>query len=318
MSLPAMKATGRVAVADLGLTAQEARIASQLEGIRSPQQLAEGSQDPDLVARTLYLLSQVELTSFAMLRAREPTPTGTPEAKGGPAAKSAQVSAAEVAALQATLDKMLTQNHFEVLGLDPAQTNAAAVKKAYLMAVKAYHPDAAPADAPDLKAVREKIFARVTDANAVLSDEKARQAYAEDLAAGIDGDEKVDVEAIFKSEELFAKACIVVKARKYQEGLRMLEDAIALNGEDAEFWAWRAWAYFMTQQDRKAILAASVAELQKALKKSPKCAPAAYFAGQMYKLVGDNPTALKWFQKAVEMDPQHFEASREAKALAGK
>ena len=74
----------------------------------------------------------------------------------------------------------------------------------------------------------------------------------------------------------------------------------------------------MCATDRKAALAGAIASEQKALKLNAKCAPAAFFSGQMYKLVGDNPAALKWFTKAIELDPNHLEAKSEVRALGGK
>jgi DnaJ-domain-containing protein 1 len=380
MHMPVMKSTGRLALEDLGLNAQESRITASIEGVRSPAQLAENA-DPDLVARICYLLGELELASFAAVFVSGPAvekPKAAPPVVGpaaappsasaakpaaaapgaglrppptvnrpaasaptasAPVAKPATVSASaapkpatasaprttpaaapaptpapvqDEKTLQALLEKQQNQDHFAVLGL---KRDAAGpqIKIAYLNAVKVYHPDTAANAEPGVRELKEQIFARINEANNVLSDDASRANYLAELDAG--GDEKVDVEAIFRAEEIFTKACIVVKARKYQEALKMLDEAIELNDNEAEFYAWRGWAAFMIVPDRKSALANGLTEMQKALKMSPRCAPAAFFAGQMLKLVGDNDNALVWFKKALDYDPQHLEAQSEIRAL---
>ena len=54
------------------------------------------------------------------------------------------------------------------------------------------------------------------------------------------------------------------------------------------------------------------------LKKNERVAAAHYFQGQMAKLLGDNPTAVKHFKKTLELQPQHIDAQREMRMLGGK
>jgi hypothetical protein len=84
---------------------------------------------------------------------------------------------------------------------------------------------------------------------------------------------------------------------------------------DGEFYAWRGYAKFMLAPDRRAAYPASLAEAEKALKMSPKCASAAYLAGMMTKLVEDATGAARWFAMALELDPNYVDATRELKAL---
>lgn len=76
-------------------------------------------------------------------------------------------------------------NHYEVLGVDP-QSDAAAIKRAYLEAARVHHPDFhADADA----AVREanaRHMQAVNAAWAVLGDAAARAAYDRDLRSSTD------------------------------------------------------------------------------------------------------------------------------------
>lgn len=395
LDAPVMKSGHLVTLEELQLVAFEARVAAAFEGVRSLAQLGESLGDPDGVARTGYLLAQVELAGFAQSRApaakaappppaarpaaapptaggkpvaptaasastktpvasTRPGPTPTPASSAKPAAPAAPRAAPPVmapanrpttaparpappvmapaakpaspvaaskpaidtldpAALKAHLEKLSKQTHFEVLGLEPGATGAA-IRLAYLGAVKVFHPDTTPAEAlPEVRPLREKIFTRINDANTILSDEKSRAAYLEELENG--PDEKVDVEAIFKAEDLFTRGTIVCKARKYSEALPMFEEAIKLNDKEAEFHAWLAYARFMTAPDRKTALEPALRGVEHALSLQPKCAQAAYFAGQMMKLVGDVQSAGKWFKKTLEIDSSHLDAQRELRLI---
>ena len=359
---PVMKSGNLVVLEDLALSAQEARVAAALDGVRSLNQLVEALGDPDVVLRVGYALAELELAGFADVTPRPaappppappppaaprasppkspaaaPRPTVAPKPAAAPArpvaaapprpaaaaarpATSAtapsvlagvdNVSAASLAAVLAKLDKA---THFEVLGLVQTATTAN-VKLAYLQMVKLFHPDTTPADADaSVRPLREKIFARINDANTILSDEKAKANYLDELKYG--GDEKVDMTGIFQAEDLFAKACIVCKARKYGEALKMFDEAIKLNDKDADFYAWRAISQFMAAADKKAELGPAMKFVDLAFKVRPKCAQAAYFAGQMHKLLGDAAAATKWFKKALELEPNHADAQRELRLM---
>jgi len=239
-----------------------------------------------------------------------PKPAAPPAQNTGPLAG---VASTQTAALQAAITKIEKLNHFDVLGLKK-DANASQVKVAYLQLVKAFHPDTTPADAdPQVRPLREKIFARINDANTVLSEESTRKTYLEELESG--GDEKVDMARIFQAEELFTKACITAKARKYADAIVMFKQAIQLNDTEAEFHAWLAFSEFMAAPDKKTALGPALQGIEKALKLLPRCSPAAQFAGQMYKLLGDNANATKWLKKALELDPKNVEADRELRYM---
>jgi curved DNA-binding protein CbpA len=77
-----------------------------------------------------------------------------------------------------SLDRVLDQlNHFEVLGLQPGASSAQ-VKKAYHEASRRYHPDRYfQKNLGSFRARTERIFKRISEANAVLTDPARRQEY---------------------------------------------------------------------------------------------------------------------------------------------
>jgi curved DNA-binding protein CbpA len=224
--------------------------------------------------------------------------------------------AADLRELQARLERMRKENHFQVLGVGE-QVDSGVVKAAYFKLAKQFHPDAVPPDAPpELAKVKAEIFAAIGEANRVLSDDASRARYRETLAEG--GGGVVDVHAVFQAEDTFNKGTALVRARRFVEAVKLFDDAIAANPREGEFYAWRGYARFFTLQDKKVALVESLRDLNQALKLNERCAPAHYFIGQVYKLTGDPTTALKHFKRCVTLDPQHVNAQREIRLATQK
>ncbi len=103
--------------------------------------------------------------------------------------------------------------------------------------------------------------------------------------------------AILQAEERFKKGTIFVKSRKYAEAVKIFDEAIQLNADEAEFYAWRGYARFCAAPDKKAAQPEAFRELQAAIKKNDRCAPAHYFLGLVAKALGDNSGALEALQE---------------------
>nr|WP_235216531.1 DnaJ domain-containing protein [Archangium violaceum] len=242
-----------------------------------------------------------------------PAPASAPAAAPG-----STPGASELPALRELAAKMKEQNHFERLGLG-ADTNGPAVKIAYFKLAKQYHPDTLPPGAPpELEKLKADIFAYIGEAYRALSDDKSRAAYIEDLKTGGSKPAQVDVEAILKSEELFRKAGLYIKARKFADAVKLLDEAIQLNPEEPEFFAWRGYARFFTFEDKKTGYNEAYKDIQQCLKQNDKVASGHYFLGVIAKLCGDTSGALKHFQKTVEVQPNHIDAQREIRMAAQK
>jgi curved DNA-binding protein CbpA len=219
----------------------------------------------------------------------------------------------DVASLQAMLDKQKGADHFQVLGIKRDSPPAAA-KAAYFQLARSYHPDAVPTDAPaEAKRLCADVFARLSEAWAVLGDEGRRAKYLEELQSG--GAADVDVMRILHAETVFQEATALVKARRYDEALAKLNEAIQLNADEAEFGMWKAWCDFLLAPEKKRQHAASAAAIEASLKKNAKCAPGYLFLGQMAKVIGDLNLAEKHLKRGLSAAPDHPDLARELKYL---
>ncbi|MBL8954971.1 MAG: DnaJ domain-containing protein [Myxococcaceae bacterium] len=220
----------------------------------------------------------------------------------------------EIKQLLELFKKLKSQNHFEVFGLTP-KADAGAIKMAYFKMAKQFHPDTVPSNAPEaLAKAKADVFARIGEANRTLTDEKARTEYIAELEAGGTG-EGVDIAQILAAEELFQKGQIMVKARKFPEAVKMLDEAIKANPEEGEFYSYRGFAKFFLSPDRKATHVEAMKDINICLKKNPRCASVHFHQGVMSKLLGDLSGAKRHFQQTVQLDANHIDAQRELRMM---
>jgi tetratricopeptide (TPR) repeat protein len=155
------------------------------------------------------------------------------------------------------------------------------------------------------------VFSRISDAWGVLGDEGKRAAYVKELEQG----GNVDVMRILQAENVFQAATLLVKARRYEEAARKLDEAIQMNPDEAEFGIWAAWCAFLLAADKKRQHAASAAAIEAALKKNERCLPGYLFLGQMAKLAGETAVAERHLKRGLALAPDDPELSRELKYL---
>jgi tetratricopeptide (TPR) repeat protein len=352
LNLPIMKSGGLVPTSDLRLTPHEVRVLASIDGVRSlAQLLTDFPQDSEHILRLALLLKELDGVSFAAVAQRpgppppearaapsSPPPAAAapraaaanpPPAAARPAAPQPSAPAAATApasapgaealpALRETAATMKKQNFFERLGLTE-QADGGAAKLAYFKLARLYHPDTLPPGAPpELEKLKAEIFGYIGDAYRTLTDDKSRKDYIEQLKGGAEGQAEVDVVAILQAEERFKRGTVFMKARKYAEAVTIFDEAIQLNAEEPEFYAWRGYAKFCAAADKKAAQPEAFREIQVALKKNDRCAPAHYFLGVMAKTLGDSANALKHFRKTVELQPDHIDALREIRIATQK
>jgi curved DNA-binding protein CbpA len=236
--------------------------------------------------------------------------TPIPPRPVAPATKTPAPPSDDAVQLQATLEKMKGQNFFDLFGLKK-DADAGAVKIAYFKLAKSYHPDTVPAGTPEgIANAKADIFALIGEANRTLSDANLKAHYLAELEAGGTG-EKVDIATLLQAEECFQKGCILVKARKYAEAVKMLDDAIKANADEGEYFGWRGWAKYFSNEDKSKAYIEAMKDIELSLKMNPAAAAVHYFLGFLLKAKGDLARAKASFKKCADLDPRHIDAQRE-------
>ncbi|MBL8910653.1 MAG: DnaJ domain-containing protein [Archangium sp.] len=248
-----------------------------------------------------------------VMKPAEPAKPAAPKVTAAPPATSAD----DIKQLQQLYETMKKADYFAVLNLK-RESDANQVKIAYLKAARSYHPDTIPPGAPpELAKVKADLFALIGEANRTLSDQVLRADYIAELDAGGTGS-KVDVEKLLKGEELFQKGRVYIQARKYADGFKLFEEAIACNADEPEFYAWRGYSRFLAASDKKLVTHEATKDIKACIEKNPNVATAHYFMGYIIKTNGDAKAALPHFKKCVALDPKHIDAAREVRTAAGK
>lgn len=269
-------------------------------------------------------IGRVAVKSVAVRKPAAPAarPVASPTTKQ-PAAKPAAASPPprpqapkDRDSLAALLKKWQESDFFEILGV-PRTAKKEAIKEAFFGLARQYHPDTATdRNNAELTGLHADLTSILNEAYGTLENDASRASYLDALANG--GAETVDVGPIFQAEEDFLRATILVKARKYADAVALLDSAIAVLPNEADFIAWRAWARFGASKNKRADYEQCVTECAEAVKLSQHCAVGHLFIGQMSKLVGDRKRAEKAFKAVLKIEPDNIEARRELRLFASR
>jgi tetratricopeptide (TPR) repeat protein len=134
-------------------------------------------------------------------------------------------------------ERLSSLSLWDILGLEPG-ADARAVRRAYLKAAKRLHPDRiVQLGLTDVKTQANEVFAQVTRAHDVLSDPEKRRQYEESDAAP-----ETDADRIAEAEASFRRGDVLLRAGNFLGALELLERAVTLWPEEAEYQAALGWA----------------------------------------------------------------------------
>ncbi|MCP3983808.1 MAG: DnaJ domain-containing protein [bacterium] len=142
-------------------------------------------------------------------------------------------------------------DYWALLGID-RDSPASKVKKGYLKVAKRLHPDKiSQAGLEDVKDMANELFAEITRAHQVLADPDERRAYE----ASLEGHTTFDADRLGQAESLFRKGELLMDAGNFIDAHEMLDAAVQLWPEEADYQAALAWTLFKKNppEDARAI-----------------------------------------------------------------
>jgi CheY-like chemotaxis protein/tetratricopeptide (TPR) repeat protein len=239
-----------------------------------------------------------------------PAAGSPPSAESPPAAKGP----ATLVELRKLLADHAKQSHFEVLDVkENAPTSE--IKSAFFRLAKRFHPDRYGGEPDEVRMLAGEVFARISAAHETLTDHDRREEYLESLRSGGAEAEAREVSQIVAAEVQFRKGEALLKKKDYPRALELFRWAMEINPEEGEFRALYGWtAYLCNPNDEKARAEAR-RELERAVDLSPRSVSGYYYLGRLLKACGDTASAERMFRKAVEIAPDHVEASQELRVL---
>jgi tetratricopeptide (TPR) repeat protein len=259
--------------------------------------------------------------------APQPPPPAAATPAPPPAAPAAEPAAAAAGdprrqEILEAFEGLKTRNHFEVLGIPKASTEAQ-VKEAYFRLAKRFHPDAHhdPALA-DLGDKLEAVFIRLGRAYEVLRNPRSRSSYEADLAARApraptggppatpETPPPADPELESRqAEEAYRRAEKHFDREQYWDAIQILEPTLPMvQGKNKnKVRVLLAKAYLKNPKWVKR----AEEQLQAVVKEDAANVDAHFLLGTLYKAGGLKSRALHAFQRVLELKPDHEKAAAE-------
>lgn len=207
--------------------------------------------------------------------------------------------------------KIQRQDYYEILGVSQDASNEE-IRDAYYKLVKCYHPDVNPNADLETRAKAEEIFTQITTAYETLSESDKKEQYNshEELTVL-----KSQAKYIYEAEMTFKKGITLLIQRDYAEAEKKIREAVNMNPDEAAYLGALAWARFLAAEDKSPVLEEVKNSLDIALKMNDKIPENYYYLGSVYKYTNDLRKAEKYFEKAIDLDPDFIEAKREVRLI---
>ena len=216
-------------------------------------------------------------------------------------------------------------DHFALLGVGRSAMERE-IHDAYFHLAKRLHPDRIRAvGAIEMERDAQRLFARINQAFAVVTNPVKLFQYRKTLAAGGEAAVRKKQAAaerkaatIFAAEDQFRQGEMALNRGQFAAALEKFQKAVELNPDEGEHHAYLAWALWCATHDKSAATPKCNHHLETALRLSPKSAAVHYYRAMLAKQQGDEETARKLFQKVLEVDPNHRQAESELRLLTGR
>jgi len=224
--------------------------------------------------------------------------------------------------LVAILEVMHHQTHFEVLALDREATQPE-VDTAYEVRARDFHPDHFRTRNEAVRVVAERIFERLEEAHAVLSDSTARRRYLVQLDKAR-ATKAVDEESAPTSESpqvvaerIYFQGVAHLRARRYRDAAEAFRQATALAPGQASYRSALGWALYRQAPADPRAVAAGLGELLRAADSDPKNPWSRVSLGRFYAETGMPDEAIRIFEEVLRMSPGLSDIEEEIRRLKG-
>jgi CheY-like chemotaxis protein/tetratricopeptide (TPR) repeat protein len=206
------------------------------------------------------------------------------------------------ASLREEAVRIITRSYFGSLGLDIA-ADTEAVERAYHETAMRFHPDTyAEFDISDLRDLLDSVQEKLSASYRVLSVEEKRKAYLQYLFSRLDVGRNTSV--VVDAEIALRRGGSALKRRDFGTAMRAFEEAVTLNPNEPEYYAFLAWATYLAAPGALVVRAQKAQKvLKKALSLGPYVERLHIIAAIIDTDLGDAPLARKKLLKVLEYNP---------------
>ncbi len=245
--------------------------------------------------------AEVEIHVNHAQTSRDPLAPAMPSTAQQPDAATQNAAEDRADGLRAEIEARRTTHqsldHYSLLGLEH-DAKPTAIKKAYFLAAKRYHPDAlARLGLHDLKEAAAEIFARISRAFEILSNEDKRSNYDSSLRG--EGSE-IDATQLAQAETSYRKGEILLRMGNFNGALEYLRPAAELWPDESAYQSALGWALYKKSPPE---IEAARMHLERAVELAPEDAEAHFRLGLVLRADGEEPAAAQHLAKAKQLDP---------------
>ncbi|MDP9037558.1 MAG: DnaJ domain-containing protein [Myxococcota bacterium] len=215
----------------------------------------------------------------------------------------------EIVGRAATIDRV---DYFTMLDI-ARDANGETIRLAFFALAKRWHPDRLPLELAPLRDACSRVFSRMSEAHATLSDEKQRARYMKLLADGSGTPEMqetvakvVEAATDFQKAEVFFRKNDLVQAEAY------CRRALEADSTQASYLALLAWLVAMKPENQSPEkMAHCIQMLDRAIALNERLEKGHFWRGMLYKRLGRIEIAMRDFKRAAEINPRNIDAARE-------
>jgi DnaJ-domain-containing protein 1 len=195
-------------------------------------------------------------------------------------------------------DQIHALDLYQVLGVSPSAA-VDEVRRAYYALARRFHPDRFRNE--QIKPRAEKVFGRITEAYATLSDQETRRRYDEEEKGKAERADSRPADTSDLARQNFRSARENLEHGHFDKALGFLQNACQQDPTKAEYFALLG----LTQSKNPRLRKDAEASLLKAIELDPASASAYANLGALYERVGAIERAHAMYRKALQWDPEN-------------
>jgi tetratricopeptide (TPR) repeat protein len=186
---------------------------------------------------------------------------------------------------------------------------------AFYALVKQWHPDRLPTELTPVREACSRVFSRMSEAHATLTDPEKRSRYMRLLADGSGSPEMQEAVArVVEAATDFQKAEICFKRNDLEQAEALCRKATKLDATQPDYQAMLAWLISLKRENQTAEkVAECIQMLDRAVQLSDRCEKAYFYRGMLYKRLNRLESAMRDFRRVVELNPHNIDAAREVR-----
>ena len=196
-------------------------------------------------------------------------------------------------------EKLEDLDYYQLLSIN-AKRKPHAIKASYLQAAKRYHPDAlAKAGLDDeTRQQANNVFARISKAYSVLSNQRQRAEYDE---AQRSSEGPIDAARLANAESLYRKGEVLLRSGNFAGAIEFLRPAVELWPDESDYCSALGWALYR-KLPSEPVLARE--QLERAVELSPENATAIHRLSIAVRSMGEDEEADSLLDRARSIDPK--------------